>query len=403
MDSLTQIVLGAAVGEAVLGKKVGNRAMLWGAIAGTIPDLDVVAGSFMSPLNGLAFHRGISHSLFFSVFGSLLLGWVVFKMYNLSFHKWVGLCSWSILLFLLSSLLTFGGHFSIIKCSIGILILCLGSYVLYKKYFNSKYNAPSATLKQWQWMFFLSLVTHPILDCFTTYGTQFLSPFSATRIAFNNISVADPAFTLPFLLCLFIAMSYPMGNPRRSKWNTIGIVISSVYMVFTIGNKVNIDKLFRETLRTENIAYKRYMTTPTILNNVLWSGIAETDSAFYYGQYSYFDKEDKFKLTRQEKSWRFYSDSLKDDQTLKILRWFSSDYFIIQNKNVDTLQYFDLRFGTFRTKASDPDNFVFKFNILEKSKNNFVLLDKGAGPRDAKFGKAFAALWNRILGKLDHI
>ena len=43
MDSLTQIVLGAAVGEAVLGKKVGNRAMLWGAVAGTIPDLDVGA------------------------------------------------------------------------------------------------------------------------------------------------------------------------------------------------------------------------------------------------------------------------------------------------------------------------------------------------------------------------
>ena len=42
MDSLTQIVLGAAVGEATLGRKVGNKALLWGAIAGTIPDLDVV-------------------------------------------------------------------------------------------------------------------------------------------------------------------------------------------------------------------------------------------------------------------------------------------------------------------------------------------------------------------------
>jgi len=42
MDSITQIVLGAAVGDAVLGKKIGNRAMVWGAIAGTIPDLDVL-------------------------------------------------------------------------------------------------------------------------------------------------------------------------------------------------------------------------------------------------------------------------------------------------------------------------------------------------------------------------
>ena len=47
MDSLTQIVLGAAVGEVVLGKKVGNKAMLYGAIAGTIPDLDVLTRYFM--------------------------------------------------------------------------------------------------------------------------------------------------------------------------------------------------------------------------------------------------------------------------------------------------------------------------------------------------------------------
>jgi len=42
VDSLTQIILGAAVGEAVLGKKVGNKALLWGGIAGTLPDLDVL-------------------------------------------------------------------------------------------------------------------------------------------------------------------------------------------------------------------------------------------------------------------------------------------------------------------------------------------------------------------------
>ena len=46
MDSLTQIVLGAAVGQAVAGRQIGNRAMLYGAIAGTIPDLDVIASNF---------------------------------------------------------------------------------------------------------------------------------------------------------------------------------------------------------------------------------------------------------------------------------------------------------------------------------------------------------------------
>ena len=68
MDSLTQIVLGAAVGEVCLGKKLGNKAMVWGAVAGTIPDLDILGNLFMTELGALAFHRGISHSIFFAVF-----------------------------------------------------------------------------------------------------------------------------------------------------------------------------------------------------------------------------------------------------------------------------------------------------------------------------------------------
>ncbi|MBL7985752.1 MAG: metal-dependent hydrolase, partial [Flavobacteriales bacterium] len=67
MDSLTQIVLGAAAGEVVLGRKIGNKAILWGAIAGTIPDLDVLARSLYDPLRANELHRGITHSLFFSM------------------------------------------------------------------------------------------------------------------------------------------------------------------------------------------------------------------------------------------------------------------------------------------------------------------------------------------------
>ncbi|MDG1145628.1 MAG: metal-dependent hydrolase, partial [Flavobacteriales bacterium] len=67
MDSLTQIVLGAAVGELVLGKKIGNRAMVWGAVGGTIPDLDVLGKFFLTNIDNLAFHRGFSHSILFSL------------------------------------------------------------------------------------------------------------------------------------------------------------------------------------------------------------------------------------------------------------------------------------------------------------------------------------------------
>jgi inner membrane protein len=91
MDSLSQIVLGAAVGEVVLGRRIGNRAMVWGAVAGTIPDMDVLGGYFLSELDNLAFHRGISHSLLATVLGALAFGWATDRLYRSRHHAWIAM------------------------------------------------------------------------------------------------------------------------------------------------------------------------------------------------------------------------------------------------------------------------------------------------------------------------
>ncbi|MCI5131753.1 MAG: metal-dependent hydrolase [Candidatus Electrothrix sp. EH2] len=62
MDSLTQLTFGAACGEIVLGQKVGRKALLWGAVLGTLPDMDVFI-PFGGPVNDFVYHRGFSHSL----------------------------------------------------------------------------------------------------------------------------------------------------------------------------------------------------------------------------------------------------------------------------------------------------------------------------------------------------
>ena len=93
MDSLSQIVLGAAVGEVVLGRRIGNRAMVWGAVAGTIPDMDVLGKFFLSELDNLGFHRGISHSLLFCVLGALAFGWVTHRLYRSQYHAWMAVAT----------------------------------------------------------------------------------------------------------------------------------------------------------------------------------------------------------------------------------------------------------------------------------------------------------------------
>jgi inner membrane protein len=197
MDSLTQIVLGAACGEAVLGKKIGNKALLFGAIGGTIPDLDVLVGGllFDNEIDAMLFHRGFMHSILFSVIGAVIFGWV--------------------------------------------------TYILY----NTGKRLNSTTYKDWVSLYFWSLFTHLILDCFTPYGTQLFAPFSNYRVAFNNIAVVDPAYTLPFLICMIVLMFYQRTSIKRQFWLKLGIGISTIYMLFTLVNKLYIDSVFRKSFK----------------------------------------------------------------------------------------------------------------------------------------------------------
>ena len=238
MDSLTQIVLGAACGEAILGKKIGNKALLFGAIGGTIPDLDVFVGSLLygNEIDAMLFHRGFMHSILFSVLAAFLLGWLVHKLYD------------------------------------------------------SGKRLQTTTQKDWTKLFFWSLFTHPILDCFTPYGTQLFAPFSNYRVAFNNIAVADPLYTVPFLVCLIILMFFNRKSQPRRLWLKMGIGISSFYMLLTIFNKIYVDNIFENSLSDKGISYSRYSTQPAILNNVLWYGIAETEETYQVGFYSLFAK-----------------------------------------------------------------------------------------------------------------
>src|SRR5688572_7534584 len=101
MDSLTQMVLGAGVGEALLGKKAGNRTILWGAIIATVPDLDVIPANFMSDVDGMHFHRGFFHSLLFFVIASPLFGWLLDKLYSkklqTTWWEWTSFSFWVLL------------------------------------------------------------------------------------------------------------------------------------------------------------------------------------------------------------------------------------------------------------------------------------------------------------------
>ena len=140
MDSLTQIALGAAVGTAVLGRKVGPRAALWGAVCGTLPDLDVLL-PYGDPVRDFTFHRAESHSLFWLTVASPALALLIHRL-----HRRAG-----------------------------------------------------ASYREWLALVWLALVTHPLLDAMTVYGTQVLLPFSDYPVGVGSVFIIDPLYTVPLI------------------------------------------------------------------------------------------------------------------------------------------------------------------------------------------------------------
>ena len=75
MDSITQAVLGASIQGALLGRWQGRKALLYGAMLATVPDLDVVM-EYGDAVANMTYHRGFSHSLFVLSGFALLLTWL---------------------------------------------------------------------------------------------------------------------------------------------------------------------------------------------------------------------------------------------------------------------------------------------------------------------------------------
>ncbi|WP_235297675.1 metal-dependent hydrolase [Portibacter marinus] len=409
MDSLTQIVLGAAVGEVVAGKKLGNRAMLWGAVAGTIPDLDVIIGAlFMSELDALAFHRGFMHSFTFAILFSVLISFLVHRLYSSGYyqrkaHKIASFVGAILMMVFMAGILNFipvvaSGGVSVWLILISLLLVGFFSYRLWTNYYmKNPLEHVKMTFTHWYVFFFLTIVTHPILDCFTTYGTQVFQPFSDYRVAFNNISVFDPLYTAPFLILVLIAAFLKKSHKARL-WLTIaGLTISSLYMMWTFRNKAEVNAAFESSLIDQNLPYTEIFTSPTIANNLLWNCVAMGNEVFYTGFYSILDSlpevNDILTIPVNSNAIKGH----ENDEAVEVLRWFSDGYNTYEKPDSSTIIVNDLRFGRFSLDNDDSSQFVFRFTLEKNREGTYTLTGDSAGPPENPDGW-FRDLWNRMMG-----
>jgi inner membrane protein len=334
MDTITHVVLGACIGEVFVGKRIGKSSLLLGAVAQSVPDIDFVSSFYLSTTDNLLAHRGFTHSLLFMVLVVPLLAFVADRWrrpHDLAFRTW--------LLF-----------------------------------------------------FATEILTHLLLDTANAYGTGLLEPFSHLRFSYNTLFVADPFFSIvPGIVAVMLLIN--RTHAKRTVWAIVSIVWCSAYFLVGIANKMKVETSIKKSAAQQNIVYNRHFTTPTPFNNLLWYTVLESDSGYYVGYSSVFDKGRPVSFQyRNKNGFLLGKDTARDD--IKNLKRFSQGYYTVEHFT-DTLVFSDLRFGQVTGWNDSNARFAFYY-FVDDAKANDLIIQRG---RFSNWNATtVSSLWKRMMG-----
>lgn len=301
MDSITQAALGAAVGYAVGGRVLGRKAVLWGIGLGTLPDLDVLI-RFEDPVANFTYHRSFTHSLF--VLGAL------------------------------SPLIAAG--------------------------INRLHKVPKNQSRSIFLMVLLVLLTHPLLDAFTSYGTQLLWPLTDYPVYWASISIVDPVYTLPLLIASIMALISPRAI-RSQRAVLLALVLSTGYLGWTQVAQARMTTYAQAELQKQNIEADRLFVTPALFSSLLWYVVAVEDDTIHYGFRSFLDDAEKsFSMARMPRNEDLLS-GMEDTWIVDRLKWFSHGFYRAEVQSGKVVMS-DLRMGL-------APHFVFRFAVAEEGKD----------------------------------
>lgn len=228
MDSLTQLLLGATVSVAVMGRHTATwKAAVWGGVVGTLPDVDVLWDHGDAVLN-MVLHRAQTHSLFYVLLASVPLAW--------------GISAW---------------------------------------------HGERALRLRW-WVAVASvLVTHALLDAMTVYGTQLALPWSNTPYGVGSLFIVDPLYTLPLLMGLVASLAWTHGGQRANQW---ALGFTTAYLGWSILAQAWVVQHAHESLTRAGIQAERVLVSPAPLSTVLWRVVAMHEDTYYEGFYALLDR-----------------------------------------------------------------------------------------------------------------
>jgi inner membrane protein len=330
MDSVSQLVLGAAVGMATMGRRTALwKSALWGAVAGTLPDLDVFI-DHGDPISNMVLHRAETHAPFWLTLFSLPMAAAVARLH--------------------------------------------GEWPLWRR---------------WWLAIWLALVTHPLLDAMTVYGTQLLLPFSSRPLGAGSVFIIDPLYTLPLLVGGVWALASG-GSARGLRANTFGLLLSTAYLGWGVVAQQKVQAVAQESLAAQGIAAERVLVVPTAFNSMLWRVVAVAGGHYHEGFHSLLDGGRQISFDRFERGEALAAE-LSGIEGVGRIRAFSQGFYKLHEDGA-RLVVTDLRMG------QEP-NYTFSFAVAERHSPAVALAPSVQVGSRPDIGRTLPWLWRRALGE----
>jgi inner membrane protein len=304
----------------MLGRQLGKKAMLLGAIAQSLPDVDSLAALWLPVTDNLLAHRGITHSL-----------------------------------------------------PVGV-VIAVGLAVVGQRW--------QTRIPWWQWFlfWFSQIGIHDLLDVTNAYGTGILEPFSDRRFSLHLLYVADPLFTLSLVVGTVTLLVLRTKHAARRKSAIVALLVSVCYLGYAVSNKASADQAVRRSLAAHSINHSDYFLTPTPLNTWLWYAVAASKKGYYVGYRSVFEAPGELTsftyFPRQDSLLK----TTDDPASVAALQKFANGFYTVdRGQNAtgnDTLRFNVLRFGQILGWQNPRAPFTFQY-YLDRNLDNFLVMQRG--------------------------
>ncbi|HRO62147.1 MAG TPA: metal-dependent hydrolase, partial [Burkholderiaceae bacterium] len=228
-------------------------------------------------------------------------------------------------------------------------------------FFRRRDGRVAESPKRWFWAIQLALLTHPLLDAFTVYGTQLLWPLPSKPVMWSSVFIIDPLYTLPLLFGLVTTLA--MRGPTRWRANTIGLLLSTAYLALGVVAQAVVENQVREALAAagdKRAGTLPILVTPTPFNTLLWRIVVMREDRYDESFVSLLDGDRSLRFESHDRGTALY-EQLRELPAVARMSRFTHGFF----RMIET----DGRVAITDLRMGQEPFYSFSFVVAERNAN----------------------------------